>query len=301
MKKLLLILFIFLTTLGHSQSFFERDTTLNVKRTAWSSGLIAGGWIASTVALQNIWYKEHWSEFHLFDDSREWLGMDKIGHAYTTHAITKNITEIYHWAGLKRGTSLAIGSGVALGYLTTIEILDGFSKDWGFSWSDMAANSLGVAMFAWQDLLWQEQRFKLKFSTHLSPYAQTRPNVLGSTIPERLLKDYNGQTYWLTVSPGMFLKEDTKFPKWLGFSFGYSVDQKVHGDYNEMLVYRADGSSVQLSARSQYLFSLDIDLEQIPTNKKWLKAIFKAFNHLKVPFPAMILSDGKLGGHYFYF
>lgn len=33
-----------------------------------------------------------------------------------------------------------------------------------------------------------------KVSFHLTGYARQRPNVLGRTVAERLLKDYNGQT-----------------------------------------------------------------------------------------------------------
>ncbi|OJU23360.1 MAG: hypothetical protein BGN92_03335 [Sphingobacteriales bacterium 41-5] len=52
------------------------------------------------------------------------------------------------------------------GFLTVIEILDGFSNKWGFSWGDMAANVFGAGMFQGQQLLWNEQRIKFKFSFH---------------------------------------------------------------------------------------------------------------------------------------
>ncbi len=301
MKQLLLIGCVLLALNGNSQTFFERDTTLNVKRTAWTSGIIGAGWIGSTVSLQAVWYKEHWSDFKFFDDSKEWLGMDKFGHAYTSYSLTKDISSIYHWAGLNRNNSLIVGSSVTFGFQLTLEVLDGFSDKWGFSWSDLGTNTLGIAWHAWQDLLWKEQRFKLKFSAHTTPYAQFRPNTLGSTIAERLLKDYNGQTYWLNINPGMFLSRNSKFPKWLSFSFGYSVDEKLHGDLNHYQVITENGKALDFHAKSQFLFSLDIDFEEIPVKKPWLKTLFKALNHVKIPFPTMIITGKELDWHPFYF
>ncbi|MEJ6491389.1 MAG: hypothetical protein QNL60_02870 [Flavobacteriales bacterium] len=59
----------------------------------------------------------------------------------------------------------------------------------------MGANALGSGLFLGHHLLWKEQRIVLKFSSHPTEFAKYRPEVLGSSYPERLLKDYNGQTY----------------------------------------------------------------------------------------------------------
>ncbi|HLV41278.1 MAG TPA: DUF2279 domain-containing protein [Brumimicrobium sp.] len=295
MKKLFLLFFLLAVLNSHSQTFFENDSTFNKKRTAWTSGTIAGGWLGSTLALKSIWYKDSWTnEFHLFDDSRQWLGMDKAGHFYTGHMITKNISSVYRWAGLNRKQSLLVGSSVAFGYLASIELLDGFSDEWGFSWSDVGANALGVAWYAWQELLWEEQRFKLKFSAHLSPYAQYRPNVLGNSFAERILKDYNGQTYWISISPGQFFSTSSSFPKWLSFSIGYSVDEKLHGDLNVYSFVDSETGFKTFTAKSQYVFSLDIDFEQFNPKRKWVATVFKLINHIKVPFPALIFTGSKL-------
>lgn len=302
MKNLLLINFIVLTLFGQTQSFFENDATFNKKRTAFISGGIAAGWTGSILALKNVWYKESWTnDFHTFDDSRQWLGMDKAGHVFTGHLIAKNISSVYRWSGVNRKKSLLIGSSVAFGYLTSLELLDGYSEKWGFSWSDISANAMGIGWHMWQELLWEEQRIKLKFSAHLSPYAQHRPNTLGGTISERLLKDYNGQTYWLSITPGQFMNESSSFPKWLSFSFGYSIDEKLHGDFNSFTVLTGKPGLKTFNAKSQYLFSLDIDFEGFNPKRKWLNTLFKVINHVKIPFPAVILSDGKLEVSSIYF
>lgn len=295
MKKICILLFLISALNGHSQSFFEKDSTFNTKRIAYLSSGIAIGWTGSILALKNVWYKESWTNnFHTFDDSRQWLGMDKAGHFFTGHLLNKNISSLYRWSGLNRKQGLLLGSSISFGYLTSLELLDAYSEKWGFSWSDITANAAGIAWYAWQDLLWEEQRFKLKFSAHLSPYAKYRPNTLGNSFPERLLKDYNGQTYWLTITPAQFLNQNSSFPSWLSLSFGYSIDEKLHGDDNFYTVLPGTPQEKSFSAKSQYLFSLDIDFEQFNPKRPWLKTLFKAINHVKIPFPTVIFSDGKM-------
>lgn len=283
-------------------SSFEPDTTFNKKRTIITSSIIGATWVGSIIGLKEVWYKDSWTNnFHTFDDAAQWMQMDKAGHVYAGSFITDNIYHAYQWSGLSRNKSLILGTASAFGYLATFETLDGFSDDWGFSWADLGANGLGVLWFSWQELVWQEQRLKLKFSAHLSPYAKYRPNVLGGTTAERLLKDYNGQTYWLTINPSMFMSESTRFPKWLGISLGYSVDEKMHGVDNTYYHTNNSGNLEVFNARRQYLLSLDIDLSQIPAKKPWLKTLLKTLNHVKVPFPAVEFSSSGTKVHGIYF
>jgi hypothetical protein len=281
--------------------FFERDTSFNKSRVIGVSSTIGVTWIGSMIALKEVWYKDSWSEeFHTFNDAKQWMQMDKAGHIFAGSFITDNVYYAYLWSGVNKNTSLLLGSVAGMGYLASFETLDGFSDEWGFSWSDLTANGIGVGWFAAQELLWDEQRLKLKFSAHLSPYAKYRPNVLGSSFSERLLKDYNGQTYWLSVNPSIFMSSSTRFPKWLSIGLGYSVDEKLRGGENTF--YYADSQSNEVfTARRQYLLSLDVDLTRIPLKKPWLKTVFKALNHIKLPFPAVEFSVNGVGFHGLYF
>lgn len=285
------------TAIPHSEMI---RSTFSKKRTIAVSSSIGAVWAGSIIGLSQIWYDDkNKTSWHVFDDSREWLQMDKVGHFYTANKISNLTYDLYRWSGLKNKTASLIGFGVGFGYQLTFECLDAVGKKWGFSWSDVGANTLGSSMFLAQQLAWKEQRLLVKFSYSPSPYAKYRPQVLGETFSERLLKDYNGQTYWLSVSPGSFLKS-SKFPEWLCFSLGYSVDAKLHGDKN---VYSTiyDGSSMTFTAQRQFLLSLDIDFSKIPVKKKWLRAILKQFNYLKIPFPTLILTGNKWGGSWLYF
>jgi uncharacterized protein YfiM (DUF2279 family) len=270
---------------------------LNKKRFTFVSIGLGSTWAGGMIGLHEIWYKNvEKSSFQTFNDGSNWLQMDKMGHFYTNYHLAMNASELYQWTGLSRNKSIALGSSIGFGFQTTLEIFDGFSTEWGFSWYDMLGNTLGTATYALQEIAWKEQRILPKFSYSPSPFAELRPEVLGSNFQEQLLKDYNGQTYWLSINPSTFFK-NTKLPKLACLSFGYSANAKIKGD--DDLFIASDGTSY--FAQREWLLSLDIDFSRIPAKKPWVKMVLKQFNALKIPFPALILSDGKISGRPFYF
>lgn len=292
-----LILIVTLTS-NAQNSFFEHSDSLNKGRLIGVTAGIAGAWGGSILGLSQVWYdgvdKTKW---HTFDDSGNWLQMDKVGHFYTAHKINQLTTDLYRWSGYDRRKSLWIGTGVSMGYQTTLEMFDAYSAEWGFSWSDMAANTLGSASYLTQQLIWDEERIIPKFSYSPSKFASIRPEVLGGTFAESLLKDYNGQTYWLSFSPGTFFK-NSKIPKWACISLGYSAHEKLVGSESEYIDVQ---SGITYHEQREYILSLDIDFSRIPAKRPWVKTLLKQFNYLKVPFPSLILRDGKLNGSLLYF
>lgn len=301
---------LFLGLSGHAQergefvdltvrpSFFEKDNSPNKGRLIGVSSSIGTVWAGSMIGLQTIWYNDTVpNKFQFIDDSKNWLQMDKAGHVYTAYQINRLTSDLYEWSGLNKNTSAWIGFGVSMGYQTTLEILDGFSGTWGWSWGDMAANTIGSAGFTAQQLFWGEQRILPKFSYSPSPFAELRPQVLGSNFQEALLKDYNGQTYWLSFSPGSFFPE-SGIPKWACISFGYSAHQKLVGSES---AYTDIMTGITYHEQREFLLSLDIDFSQFDIKRPWLRALVKQFNYLKIPFPAMMLRDGGLQFRPFYF
>ncbi len=281
---------------GQQASFFSNSDSLSRNRLIGSVSLVGGTWISGTLALSQIWYSDFQkTSFHTFDDSREWLQMDKVGHIYTAAHLSEANYRLFKWTGLSDRKSVLLGSGIGFGFQTTLEFLDGKNADWGFSWYDMAANGLGTGLFLSQQLVWGEQRFVMKFTSHLTEYAAVRPNVLGSTLPERLLKDYNGQSYWLSFSPKKFT-DKWPLPSWICFSFGYSVNEKLSGS----LDYYVTNDRIYQASR-QYLFSLDLDTRELPIKRKWLRAILRPLHYVKIPFPTLILDKNGVSGQLLYF
>ena len=240
----------------------------------------------SLVFLYQAWYKDYpQSNFHWINDSGEWLQMDKIGHATTSAYFGKFGYEMYRYAGVERKKAIWIGGSTGFIFLTVIEILDGFSAEWGASAGDLIANTAGAGLFIGQQLAWNDQRFNLKWSYHQTEYAQYNPEQLGSSFMLSMLKDYNGQTYWLSGNVKAFLRKQSKFPGWLNVSLGYSGEGMLGANSNPSVI---DGEVVPEFPRyRQYFLSLDVDLPRIKTRSHFVKFLFNGLNFIKIPFPTL--------------
>lgn len=269
---------------------FEWKTYSDTIRKGRAIGLGAGTatlWVGSVVGLNELWYaNEDRGKFRFFDDNREWMQLDKAGHFLTSYAIGYYYIDFMRWAGFNRKTSIWAGGFMGSFYLAGIEVLDGFSPQWGFSLGDFTANTAGSFAVILQELAWNEQRIIPKISYSNSRYAQYRPNLLGSNMGERIMKDYNAQTYWFSVNIHSFLRDESKFPRWLNFAIGFGADGMIGGLDNPE--FDTDGNPLpEVRRYRQFYLSLDVDLTKIRTNKRWLRSIFKAVSIIKLPFPTV--------------
>lgn len=280
-------------------SIFSASPTFSKPRLKFVS--ITGGisYAASFSGLYVLWYQDYpQSAFHLYDDNAEWLQIDKVGHFYTSYYIGKIAIDVFDWTGLPKKKAVLLGAGTGLLFQTTIEVMDGFSSGWGFSLGDMTANIAGSALVTSQALLWNEQRIQPRLSVHTTKYAAYRPEALGSNIFEKIFKDYNGQTLWLSGNVSSFLSKDSKFPKWLNVAAGYGVDGIIGGYYNQTV--NAKGAPIPYFKRQrQFYLSLDIDLSRIKTKSKFLRTVFTTVGFLKVPMPTLEWNT-HVGGLKFY-
>ncbi len=249
------------------------------------------------VGLDQLWYADFpRTKFRTIDDSDEWLQMDKYGHVFSAYQLGRIGANTLAWSGVSKDDQLIYGATLGLGFLTAVEIFDGFSAEWGFSWSDMAANGLGAGLYVGQELLWDEQRISLKYSFHQTRFAEQRPDKLGDGLLEEMLKDYNGQTYWLSANVHSFFKS-SKIPKWINVAVGFGADGMLTGR-NEIV----DNFMTSQSRQRQFYLSLDVDFTRIQTGSKFLRTLFDVLNVIKVPFPALEFnSKNGLKLHYIYF
>lgn len=302
MKDIVIYIILWLFTISAtSQSkidaFLKPSDTLHKQRSALvitSQATVTG---LSLLALNQLWYADfERSSFKTINDNSHWLQMDKIGHAFSSYHLGKLGANSLNWAGVEKKKQLIYGATLGLTYLTAIEVMDGFSEEWGFSWGDMAFNAMGSGLYVGQELLWKEQRILIKYSFHQTQYADLRPETLGNGLLEEMLKDYNGQTYWLSANVKSFFKT-SNIPKWLNIAFGYGAEGMISAT-NDIDI---EGFQA-VNPYRQYYLSLDIDLSRIETNSSLLRTIFDVFNLIKVPFPTLeINSRGTLKLHYIYF
>jgi hypothetical protein len=270
-------------------------------------GVTVAGYGGSLFYLNEVWYKGYDKEaFHSFNDSKEWLQMDKVGHAWTAYNTSRASTELWKWAGVSADKAALAGSLTGFSYMTVIEWLDGYSAKWGWSWSDIAANFSGSSLFALQEVFWKEQRIQFKYSAHWKKYdsdVQNRADELfGKSLPERLIKDYNSQTLWLSFNLHSFLPYQN-LPPWLNMSIGYGADGMLGGTENK--AFDKEGNitfnRADIKRSRQWYFSPDIDFTKIKTNRKAVRTLLAIVNIIKIPAPALEFSKGKLKGRLFSF
>ena len=304
-------------------SFLTPSPTLHKGR-FWSlTATATTAYTATVIGLNQVWYAGYpRSNFHFFNDWNTWRQMDKMGHAYTAYFESKLVTDLYRWSGVDSINSAIIGAASGMIFQTTLEMLDAYSTQWGFSIGDVAFNTMGASLFLGQELFWKEQRIRMKLGFHRPQYATTPIQALnsseytsldararqlyGNSISSLLFKEYNGQTIWASVNIAAFLPQKPKYlPNWLNIAFGYGIENIFGAERN--VWQNENGSTFMANPKdyprlSQYYFSLDIDFERIKTNKRWLKTVFKFLNIFKFPFPTLELnSQGKFKVHALYF
>ncbi len=283
-----LLLLVYLPTISIAQ-----PDTLNKKRLALVGGGTAVVYTGMLVGLNQAWYVNYpRSSFHWINDNKGWNQVDKVGHAWTSYSYGLAGIEMMEWTGVSRKKAIWIGGLAGTLFQTPIEILDGFSEQWGASSGDLIANSLGSALLISQALVWDEQRVQLKFSYWPGDYAKLRPAMLGENPYSRVLKDYNAQTYWLSVNPWSFAK-NSKWPAWLNVSVGYGSDGMLGSHENKWVDSQGMYQDyTHIARRRQMYLSLDLDLQRLPVKNAFLKKVLRVANCLKIPAPTLVYNEG---------
>lgn len=278
-------------TSGHLLDTNSDSTEKYRKRLRGVIGAEAGLYALSMAGLYSLWYKDYpQSHFHFFDDNNEWLQMDKAGHFVTSYYISRLTAYSVRWAGMSHRNSVWYGGVAGFAFMTTIEILDGFSAEWGASAGDLIANSSGALLYVSQELLWRDQRITLKYSWHPTNYPGYRPDILGQSRPQQVIKDYNGITLWASANINAFGIGKSWIPPWLNLAVGYGADGMTGAVANSDSY---NGKPIPPFNRvRQFYLTFDIDLARIPVKSKWLKLLFQAVGFLKIPAPALEYNSG---------
>lgn len=302
-SRIFLIVFLITIYPGSIQKAAAQSTNSTINESRFRTVIISEAAVSTLtmIGLHYLWYKKFpKSRFHLFNDNNEWLNMDKVGHATTAYNVSGIQYDVMRWSGVNNRNAAWIGGLTALGMQTIVEIFDGFSQKWGFSKGDMLANIAGSALFVGQQLGWGEQRMRLKFSFHKTIFSKYNPSELGSNKWQRWIKDYNGQTYWLSVNPSSFLSANTSFPSWLNVSLGYGADGMIGARTNPSKI--GDKDIPEFKRYRQFYLSLDADLKRIDQNANGPQTLLSLPNILKIPAPALeFKKDSAVKFHLLYF
>jgi hypothetical protein len=321
----LLILWLLSSVTAGGQSdtltFWDVPDSLHKGRFWTAAGTGAVAYTGTLITLNGLWYNKYpRTSFHFFNDGTEWLQMDKAGHMFTAYFEADWSYHIARWTGMNSGASIWAGALVATGLQATIETLDGFSSEWGFSLYDFGSNLAGGSLWAAQQSIWKEQRIRMKVS---STYRQYPPDIItgvpggettlhersddlfGKNIFQSFLKDYNAQTIWLSFNIESFLnQEQNRFPKWLNVSIGYGAENMYGGFRNE---WKSGDTTFIVPAdryprHRQWYISPDVDLSRIHVKSKFLKTLLCMANIFKFPAPALeINGNGAIKWKWLYY
>ena len=243
-----------------------------------ASGVAYTGGVA---ALNYVWYKDtERQSFRFFNDNAEWKQVDKAGHFFAAFHLSGLSARALKSCRVPGRKADLIGAFSGLLLTLPIEVMDGFSDGYGASAGDIVADAAGPAFYLAQALAWDEVRIHPKFSFHRTNLPRHRPELLGDNLLGEIVKDYNGQTYWLSCDVDKF----TPFPAWLNIAVGYGAHE---------MVYARDGQNevAGFHPYRQYYLALDFDLTAIKTRSKVLKSLLYVANAIKLPSPTLQFSS----------
>lgn len=150
-------------------------------------------------------------------------GADKLGHLYTTYALSHLYAAVYRDWGYSAERAITLGTFSALGTMTIMELGDSFSE-YGFSHEDMLMNCVGAAGGYW-------------FGTH--PEWQKRLDLRLEYAPSLnnfetdVITDYEHHKYLLAVkAQGFDALRDTPL-SYLELHLGYYA--RGYNDYHSNL------------------------------------------------------------------
>jgi uncharacterized protein YfiM (DUF2279 family) len=269
----------------------------------WAAGLASGLLFGGMVAYvdDQVYHHQRWAGFHSANDWDMWLQMDKAQHAWIGYSTNDLLFHSWLWAGLHEGKALLFSGTAAMAILAGKEYIDGRHSSTGWSWSDIGADIFGTGLFTSQQILWHQQKIRLKYSAWPPAYPMdlaARADALYRTgAVSRLIKDYNGQIYWASFSLQAVTGID--LPPWLALAVGYGAEGLL-GQFSNV-VYDTNGSPTfdrrDIKRARQLYLAPDIDLSRIRTRSRFLRTAFTVLNTIKFPAPALELSNGKLKVH----
>lgn len=150
-----------------------------------------------------------------FDPDTKFGGADKLGHAFSAYALTSFYNAIYRKWGYSDEDAILGGALSSWSQMTLIEVGDGFSEDYGFSWQDETMDTLGVG------LAYLRHRFpslKEIFDFRMEWYPSPAFRHGDRSDP---FTDYSGQKYLIALKPDGLLKTNNPILKAIEVEFGY--------------------------------------------------------------------------------
>jgi hypothetical protein len=222
---------------------------------------IAGG---TMVYSAGVWWVNDYRPFHLYN--APWfdaLGVDKIGHLYTSYAIYTSLHEVLLWGGHDPDAAFWWAAGVAAFHGLMVEVGDGFSE-YGFDFRDVTFNYIGLTYGILQTKVPFLKNFDIKWSLY---YPMRHHSFKINDL-------YVYHIYWMSANVKNLLPEPVKryWPAFLQIAFGL-------------------GAEDNLTTRT-YNLSFDYNLEALPLDGRDLNLFKRLLNLFHLPAPGVKFAPG---------
>lgn len=194
------------------------ESSVRIKNLALVLGEVAGvAWYGK----RNWWQDGFTGKLRTEDEG--WFGQetyaggaDKLGHFYFNYVGTRLYAQAFRHFGNDPVRATYLGAALALGTMTAVEVLDGYSKRWHFSKEDALMNALGTGT-----AILFEKYPKLDSLLDVR-FTYRRSAIEGGSFDP--ISDYSGQTYVLVLkASGIPALRERGWLRYLELSGGYGV------------------------------------------------------------------------------
>lgn len=233
-----------------------------------ATGMAGGILVGSLVSSYFDWWKDTAEPFHLVDDGlfgNYSLGIDKVGHAYTSYFYFHTFRNVMLWGGYEPSAAFWLAAGSSAFFALSIEIGDGLSP-YGFSVYDLAFNMGGLGYAMAQVAFPFLRNFSLKWS-----YVPED----GFRWPPHFTDHYDAHTYWLTINVHNLLPRDwrTYWPEFIQLAIGYGVDER--------------------QTKREAVIGLDLNLDAFTVENGDCRLLQQTANLIHLPAPAVKFTETK--------
>ena len=224
--------------------------------------------VGSLVSSYFDWWNGSPEQFHFVREgafSDYSLGIDKIGHAYTSYFYFNVFRNLMLWGGYDKVSAFWWAAGTTGFFALSVEIGDGVSP-YGFSYEDLAFNMGGLCFGMLRAEVPFLQNFGFKWS--YVPYD-------GYRWPPHFTDHYDGHTYWLTINVHNLLPASLNrfWPELIQLAFGYGVEEN--------------------STRRKAVIGLDFNLGALPVTNEDVALVQKTIDMIHFPAPGIKFQEGK--------
>lgn len=233
------------------------------------------------------WQNADKSGFHVehegwFGENTYRGGADKMGHLYFHYASNRILNDAFRWAGNEREKAAKMSATLVGSMSILIELTDGFTEDFGFSYEDLVMDFAGIGLGYLADnhpALDEKMDFRLLYR---------RSRDAKKTGEQDISLDYSGQVYLLNLKLNGFSQfKSSPLLRYIELAVGYGTEG-----------YRPERAAERRSRQLHYGISLNLAqlLDDTVFGKSLKRSKTRTFSHglleyLQIPGSAALASE----------